>query len=226
MTSSDGFCSILTFSEAELGTQYVAEGSAATPHRPAFLSLSSQNTPVPTPTTGFAPPSPFHLTHQRSSSQQSNPGLPTGITAPSPPASNVGSASGATGNGGNASSHSSFFAARPTSPTRSNSTSSIATQASIAHHAQPSTIISNPPLVSGSVPGVTASASGSSFSAAAGVLAGKAGVATPPQTPRSTASSVSGLKRDASESEKEDVASGQSQPKKRRIAPTPVEGPR
>jgi hypothetical protein len=46
---------------------------------------------------------------------------------------------------------------------------------------------------------------------------------TPPQTPRSAASSVSGVKRDAagaSESEKEDV--GQGPAKKRRVAPTLV----
>lgn len=44
---------------------------------------------------------------------------------------------------------------------------------------------------------------------------------TPPQTPRSTASSVSGVKRDAgaSESEKEDGAQ-QGPSKKRRVAPT------
>jgi chromatin assembly factor 1 subunit B len=44
---------------------------------------------------------------------------------------------------------------------------------------------------------------------------------TPPQTPRSTTSSVSGVKRDASESEKEDGAGG-GEKKRRRIAPTLV----
>jgi chromatin assembly factor 1 subunit B len=42
---------------------------------------------------------------------------------------------------------------------------------------------------------------------------------TPPQTPRSATSSVSGVKRDASESEKED---GGHEKKKRRIAPSLV----
>jgi len=49
---------------------------------------------------------------------------------------------------------------------------------------------------------------------------------TPPQTPRSATSSVSGVKRDASESEREDAGAnggGQGQEKKRRrIAPTLV----
>lgn len=92
--------------------------------------------------------------------------------------------------------------------------------------------MSNPPLVSGSVPGITAG----SF-AVPGV-----NMTTPPQTPRSAASSVSGavaggVKRDAggvSEDEsakeaagakdgagkKEAVADGGPAPKKRKIAPT------
>ncbi|KAF4504310.1 hypothetical protein G6O67_008477 [Ophiocordyceps sinensis] len=42
---------------------------------------------------------------------------------------------------------------------------------------------------------------------------------TPPETPRSSGGSVAGTKRDASESEREDG----NEPKKRRVAPTPVE---
>jgi chromatin assembly factor 1 subunit B len=42
---------------------------------------------------------------------------------------------------------------------------------------------------------------------------------TPPQTPRSTTSSVSGVKREAGESEKEDAGP---EKKKRRVAPTLV----
>jgi chromatin assembly factor 1 subunit B len=49
---------------------------------------------------------------------------------------------------------------------------------------------------------------------------------TPPQTPRSTTGSVSGsvtgLKRDASESEKEEAGTKEPEKKKRRIAPTAV----
>jgi chromatin assembly factor 1 subunit B len=46
-------------------------------------------------------------------------------------------------------------------------------------------------------------------------------VSTPPQTPRSTTSSVNGVKRDASESENERGEAGPEK-KKRRVAPTPV----
>ena len=50
---------------------------------------------------------------------------------------------------------------------------------------------------------------------------------TPPQTPRSAASSVSGVKRDASESEREDTAANGGghgpEKKRRRIAPTLVQ---
>ncbi|TAQ83028.1 hypothetical protein B7494_g8648, partial [Chlorociboria aeruginascens] len=102
---------------------------------------------------------------------------------------------------------------RPSSPTRSNSTSSIATQASFATPI-PATIINNPTLVSGALPSVTAS-----FTSVP--------MTTPPQTPRSTTGSVSGIKRDASESEKEDGSQVQAQGqerKRRRIAPTRMVG--
>lgn len=71
-------------------------------------------------------------------------------------------------------------------------------------------MISNPTLVGGSLPGIAAGYTGMPMT-------------TPPQTPRSTTSSVSGVKRDASESEKEDgnsTAGGEK--KRRRIAPTLV----
>lgn len=69
-------------------------------------------------------------------------------------------------------------------------------------------MISNPTLVGGALPGITAGYTGMPMT-------------TPPQTPRSTTSSVSGVKRDASESEKEDGVGG-GEKKRRRIAPTPV----
>jgi len=190
MTSSDGFCSTLSFSPDELGQVYVPDGTAA---KPSFSvqtsSLSSQNTPTPTPTSAIGPPSPYPLgpSHQRTASNPLS-------TAPSPPPAAAAQP------------------VRPSSPTRSNSTSSIATQASFAHHPSAGTVISNPPLMSGAVPSIAAA--NSSF------VSGLS-MATPPQTPRSTTSSVSGLKRDAgaaSESEKEDSQP----PKRRRIAPTPV----
>jgi chromatin assembly factor 1 subunit B len=184
MTSSDGFCSILTFTPEELGQTYTSE-SPPSARSLQTTSLSSQNTPVPTPTSSIAPPSPFpnssNSHHQR--------------TLSNPP-------------------NTDFFVARPSSPTRSNSTSSIATQSSVIPLSSSNTtnVISNPTLVAGSVPSITAATSS---------FATTLSMTTPPETPRSTASSVSGVKRDASESEKEDI--GQAQPiKKRRIAPTLV----
>lgn len=182
MTSSDGFCSTLTFAPGELGQLYTGEvPTAKNPMISNTTASSSQNTPMATPTS-IALPSPFPNNHHRTSS--------SGIAvAPSPPP------------GIN----------RPSSPTRSNSTSSIATQASYATPAA-GTIISNPTLVGGSMPSI-----------AAGNISFMNGMpmTTPPQTPRSTTSSVSGIKRDASESEKEDGALG-GEKKRRRIAPTLV----
>lgn len=175
MTSSDGFCSTLTFAPGELGERYT--GDLPTAKQPSTTAVSSsQNTPMATPTS-IAPPSPFPNSHHRTSS--------TGLAVPSPPAGP---------------------SIRPSSPTRSNSTSSIATQSSYA----PGSIINNPTLQGSSVPGVTAG----SISFVSGIP-----MSTPPQTPGSTSGSVSGMKRDASESERED---GSQDKKRRRIAPTPV----
>jgi chromatin assembly factor 1 subunit B len=179
MTSSDGFCSTLTFPAGELGQQYTGEVPTAKHPVPVTAASSSQNTPMATPTSTIAPPSPFPSSHHRTSSYP---------IAPSPPPAPLGPNM------------------RPSSPTRSNSTSSIATQSSLA----PGMINNNPALVSGAVPSITASSHGFVSS-----------VNTPPQTPRSAASSVSGLKRDASESENE-RGDGGPEKKKRRIAPTNI----
>jgi chromatin assembly factor 1 subunit B len=193
MTSSDGFCSTLTFSPGELGQIYT--GEVPTAKHPVIGTStavsSSQNTPMATPTS-IAPPSPFPASnhHHRSSSSYS--------IAPSPPPAPLGPT------------------ARPSSPTRSNSTSSIATQSSYAPGATGS-VISNPPLVAGSLGSIAAAGGNVSF------MTGMP-MTTPPQTPRSTTSSVSGVKRDASESEsgeKEDASQG-GEKKRRRIAPTLV----
>ncbi|CZT13011.1 related to chromatin assembly complex, subunit p60 [Rhynchosporium agropyri] len=75
MTSSDGFCSTLTFAPGELGEKY--NGELPTEKHPSMTaSSSSQNTPLATPTS-IAPPSPFPHGHQRTSS--------SGLAAPSPP---------------------------------------------------------------------------------------------------------------------------------------------
>lgn len=182
MTSSDGFCSTLTFAEGELGKPYTGEVPTSKHPQLSTAVSSSQNTPIATPTSNFAPPSPFRgASHHRTSSNVS--------VDPSPPPAPLGPN------------------IRPSSPTRSNSTSSTVTQSSHANGTN--TIISNPTLVGGSLPGPVAGTAGLGFLP----------MNTPPQTPRSTTSSVSGMKRDASESEQEDV--GQEK-KKRRIAPTLV----
>ncbi|KAH8899310.1 WD40 repeat-like protein [Thozetella sp. PMI_491] len=175
ITSSDGFCSTLAFSASELGQVYTGEKQPLA----AGSSSSSQNTPVPTPTSVFAPPSPY----QSNGSHHQHRNSTSSMTAPSPPPA------------------ASFVPARPSSPARSNSTSSVVTQVSQV----PANVISNPPLISGQVPGITATSSGK----VTGVP-----ITTPPETPRSSNAIPTGTKRD-SESEVED-----SQPKRRRIAPT------
>jgi chromatin assembly factor 1 subunit B len=96
---------------------------------------------------------------------------------------------------------------RPSSPTRSNSTSSIVTQAS----AVAAGVLTNPPLIAGQVPSIAAASSGK----VTGVP-----IATPPETPRPSGPTQSGAgtKRETSESELDEAS--ESQPKRRRIAPT------
>lgn len=219
MTSSDGFCSTLTFSPSELGEPYIPDSSTTKPgvSTQPSTSLSSQNTPIPTPTSAVCPPSPF-------------PGLSRHRTPSNPPPSEHATQPA-----------SAAVSGRPASPTRTNSTSSIiSTQSPFAPSAfgapnasySTGTVISNPPLVSGSVPGITAG----SFVVPA------VNMTTPPQTPRSAASSVSGavaggVKRDAGgvsedesardaagardgEGKKEVAGNSGPAPKKRKIAPT------
>jgi chromatin assembly factor 1 subunit B len=199
MTSSDGFCSTLTFASGELGQIYT--GEVPTAKHPTLCTTavsSSQNTPMATPTS-IAPPSPFPTSNSGSHHRTSSYPI-----APSPPPAPV---------------------VRQSSPTRSNSTSSVATVASYANPAAAAAaaasgtgvVISNPPLVSGSLPGIAQTpGTGTGLSFMTGMP-----MTTPPQTPRSATSSVSGVKRDASESEKEDGAVG-GEKKRRRIAPTLV----
>ncbi|PNP44774.1 hypothetical protein TGAMA5MH_03583 [Trichoderma gamsii] len=168
ISSSDGFCSSLTFAPGELGEIYKGEVGAK-------ASASAA-----TPTSTFASPASFPggQQHQPRNSASS-------FTAPSPPTT------------------SSVPSNRPSSPTRSNSTSSVATQ---------SGVVSNPPLISGSVPSITAANSGR----VTGVP-----LTTPPETPKVVPGPSTGVKRDADEAEKEDTK----EPKKRRIAPTLVSNP-
>lgn len=81
MSSSDGFCSSLSFSAGELGQIYTGHVPNAHHPSPAPISTASsaQATPVPTPTAASAPP-PFE--------RQPTPVLaPTASPAPLPPPS-------------------------------------------------------------------------------------------------------------------------------------------
>ncbi|KAF6815971.1 WD repeat domain-containing protein [Colletotrichum sojae] len=197
VSSSDGFCSTLSFSPGELGQIY--QGDLPTAKNPTVpgttpgATTSSQNTPIPTASSVFAPPSPY-----RNGSGHHHRNSTSSFTAPSPPPAG-------------------FVSQRPQSPARSNSTSSVATQSS--------NVITNPPLIVGSVPGIAVANS----TKVTGVP-----ITTPPETPRTSAThpgssstsapttseaAASGTKREASEGDKQEG----SEPKKRRIAPTLVE---
>ncbi|TPX17207.1 uncharacterized protein E0L32_003325 [Thyridium curvatum] len=131
ISSSDGFCSTLSFAPGELGQVYTGEvPSLKRPVAGETAVSSSQNTPVPTPTSVFAPPSPF----PSGGNQHQHRGSTSSFAAPSPPPA------------------ASFVNARPSSPARSNSTSSVVTQASTA----PSGVVNNPTLMVGNVPSITA----------------------------------------------------------------------
>lgn len=213
ITSSDGFCSTLSFSEKELGDHYTGETpSARHPHVHSSSISSSQNTPIATPTTthnssSFPSHPASHLHHRNSSASAISMGTP--LASSPPPTSTLASPVPPT--------HPNQI--RPSSPTRSNSTSSVATQSSqFAPGA--STIISNPTLVSGNLPGI---------SAANPIMAGflnSMPMTTPPETPRSTTSSVVGNKREAPEPDHDDAdkpkpdESSGGEKKRRRIAPT------
>ncbi|KAJ4296948.1 Chromatin assembly factor 1 subunit [Collariella sp. IMI 366227] len=76
ISSSDGFCSTLSFEPGELGTVY--SGELGPQKQSTAAGASSHNTPVPTPT--FAPPSPFP-----NGSQHRHRDSTGSLTAPSPP---------------------------------------------------------------------------------------------------------------------------------------------
>ncbi|KAI0881493.1 WD40 repeat-like protein [Annulohypoxylon maeteangense] len=130
ITSSDGFCSTLSFLPGELGQEYKGELVGPKVTSAPITAPSTQATPQPTPTSIFAPPSPFPNHQHRNSA--------TSFAAPSPPPTT------------------SFVSARPSSPARSNSTSSIATQVSVMNN--PPLIGGNLPSItaasSGKVTGV------------------------------------------------------------------------
>ncbi|KAF2172390.1 hypothetical protein M409DRAFT_63095 [Zasmidium cellare ATCC 36951] len=214
MTSSDGFCSALTFSSGELGTVYQGPLATASRPSPAPISVAKANsttsTPQPTPTGSAAvsqatapparPPSTSNppSAHPTPALQAASPSPFTAQPVPS---------------GG-----------RPASPARSMSQSSIATEASFARvpDQNPPPVMNNPTPSMGSVPGLAATGSsnpsGSSVplftppqTPGQGHLNGSAAVAPPP---------AAGIKRESVTSNTAEEEQGRE--KRRRIAPTPV----
>lgn len=197
MSSSDGFCSTLTFSHGELGSVYTGpHPTYNNPHPIVSTTVSAplpregSNTPLTTPT-------------------MPSPGLPKVLPAFAPPPAAPSPAPSST-----------TFQVRPGSPTRSNSQSSITTMASSMSHIQPGSI---PTPILSSIPGVAVPSMTTPPQTPMG-LGDNGGGHYPGH--RSAASSISGSvlgKREsagggASESEKEEGT----QPKKRRVAPTLV----
>lgn len=211
MTSSDGFCSALTFAPGELGTVYPNPVSNAR-HTPAPISVAKANsaastpqaTPTLTPAVPAMPSQPSHASRQPSVSGNMD-------APPNPSASPFTSA------------------ARPASPARSMSASSIGTEASSFAKApdQHASFLNNPTPSMSSVPSIAA---GGSNPAPGGVP-----LFTPPQTPgvhvavpagvnghnAHPTQSVAGVKREST-GDHEDGGAGKE--KKRRIAPTLVSG--
>lgn len=198
MTSSDGFCSALTFAPGELGSVYHHPATASTRGTPAPISVvkanSAASTPQQTPTASTAPVSATLVPSMARQLSQSATPAPPVHASPSP----------------------FTHAPRPASPARSMSQSSIATEASFARapDQNPPPVMNNPTPIVSSIPSVAAAGS-------------NVPLFTPPQTPghhvtTSTGSvaSVTGLKRpsDASEAAVEEGKAD----KRRRVAPTPV----
>lgn len=194
MTSSDGFCSALTFAPGELGSVYHPPPGAAR-QTPTPISVaranSASSTPQATPTTIPAVPA---LPRQPSNPPTNNSNTIAPPPAPSPsPLTQP---------------------ARPASPARSMSASSAA---SFAHppdqNAPPA--MNNPTPSMSSVPSIAAAGSGGAT--------GPLPLFTPPQTPGASAASngaasaaAAGVKREGEGAEEG------GREKRRRIAPTLV----
>lgn len=220
MSSSDGFCSALTFAPGELGNIYHPPPAASARPSPAPISVTKANsaasTPQPTPTGSTAP----------SQAPLAVPGRPASNSNPPPPqpgaiprAANASPAPMSTIPGA--------FGGRPASPARSMSASSIATEASFARvpdqNAPP--VMNNPTPSLTSLPSLAAAGSSNPVTSSIPLF-------TPPQTPGQSQvggpaigapPAVSGVKRESvasAVSESED----QGREKRRRVAPTLVEG--
>lgn len=199
MSSSDGFCSVLTFAPGELGTICPPSVTTGARHTPTPISAAKANsatsTPQATPTTAHSipaqatahPAAPRLQTSQNKDAAGSNP--------PRSPFTTT---------------------AHPASPARSMSASSIATEASFARapdqNAPPA--MNNPTPSFSSIPSIAAAGS-------------TVPLFTPPQTPGHHVngsmsvlpSVVAGSKR---QSESSETAVEEGKGKKRRIAPTQV----
>ena len=218
MTSSDGFCSALTFAPGELGTVY-----NTTRHTPAPISVTKANsaasTPQATPTLTPAVPA---MPSQPSQSSR-HPSVSGNMDAPPNPSASPHPAP-----------------ARPASPARSMSTSSIGTEASsFAKAPDQNAAVPNAPTPSmSSIPSLAAGGANPAPGGvplftppqtpglnAAGNAAANGTNGQPPAAPTAGSASVAGVKREsAGDGDAEDGSNGQGKEKKRRIAPTLVSG--
>ncbi|KAF1990420.1 WD40 repeat-like protein [Aulographum hederae CBS 113979] len=193
MSSSDGFCSCLTFGQGELGEIYRGPTPTSSSQNTHAQASPRHNHPAPTSINST-------LANSAISSNHSTPTpTPTQTSAPPPlkqqPAPS-GSASGPSTANPFPASPSSFTPVRPVSPARSMSASSIATQSSFqplgtARGATPGAdlinpsggagtyVMNNPTPSLGAVPSVAAAQSGP-------VLGGPMPLWTPPETPMSS----------------------------------------
>lgn len=196
MSSTDGFCSALSFAIGELGQIYPGQHPTLHHHSNSASSLAA-------PSPSISTPAPTHSAAGSPSLAKASPAL-TKASPIIPPPSHPSPAP--------------TFSVRPGSPTRSNSQSSIATLASV----QTNSVGNNPTPTLGHVPMVTATNPAQHVGLP---LTTPPQTPMSMTGGHSATSSVSGSvlgKRDASaasESEKED-----GQPKRRRIAPTLVSG--
>ncbi|QIW97815.1 hypothetical protein AMS68_003333 [Peltaster fructicola] len=133
MTSSDGFCSTLTFSPGELGSIYHA---APARHTPAPISITKANSAASTPQATPTMPSPHSI--PAIPKTVSNQTVPPPIAPPPQPSPFA-------------------TAARPASPARSMSASSVGTQSSFAFPQDP--VMNNPTPQVSSLPSIAAAGS-------------------------------------------------------------------
>lgn len=220
MTSSDGFCSALTFAPGELGTVY--HPPASTKHTPAPISVGKANSAASTP---------------QATPTASSAGLDKPAAVPSAPRS-ASIASNAAVIGAPSPSPFPLERQRPASPARSMSASSIGTESSFARapdqNAQPGNnptpqMSAMPSVADGGMPlftppqtpGHHANGSVSSVPGMVSTHVKRESSASVESVVTSASNVVAGVKRGSVAAESEDGGEVQ---KKRRIAPTLVSG--